>query len=135
MIRPAVIADLASVDAFDPFGGDRAREIAEHRMLVAEAQGEVAGYISWLPAGFLGRDFISFLCVGAGHRRRGLGLTLIHAAEARIGADRLFISTEDDNVEMLALLARDGWTKAGAVTGANTSGRAELFFYKDPPGM
>src|SRR5687767_15247517 len=62
----SVIDALSLHDALPiSFGGDRAREIAEHRMLVAEVQGEVAGYISWLPAGFLGCDFISFLCVAA----------------------------------------------------------------------
>ena len=133
MIRPAVAADFAAIDAFDPFAGDRSREIAEGRMLVAEREGQVAGFISWLPGGFIERDFISFLCVGPAHRRLGLAVTLIHAVEARIGTGRLFISTEADNTVMLTLLPAQGWTNAGTVAGVNEGGGAEVFFYKDLP--
>jgi hypothetical protein len=54
--------------------------------------------------------------------------------EARIGSGRLFISTEEDNTAMQALLPREGWTLAGSVAGANTGNRAEVFFYKDLGG-
>jgi ribosomal protein S18 acetylase RimI-like enzyme len=131
MIRPGVETDFAVIDVFDPFAGDRAREIAEGRMLVAEEDGEPVAYLSWLPAGFVGRDYVTFLCVRPDHRRRGLAHELLRAAEKRIGAGRLFVSTEQDNVAMLALLPREGWTSAGAVAGVNDGDRAELFFYKD----
>jgi ribosomal protein S18 acetylase RimI-like enzyme len=131
MIRPAIASDLTVIEAFDPFAGDRAREIAESRMFVVEAEGQVAGYVSWLPGGFVGRDYITFLCVGTAYRRRGLAIMLVRAVEERIGSGRLFISTEEDNAAMLALLARDGWTAAGVVAGVNTGERAEVFFYKD----
>ncbi len=131
MIRPAVAGDLTAIDAFDPFAGDRAHEIAEGRMFVVEVAGQVAGYLSWLPSGFVGRDYITFLCVEATYRRRGLAIMLIRAVEASIGSGRVFISTEEDNAATLALLARDGWTRAGAVAGVNTGERAEVFFYKD----
>jgi ribosomal protein S18 acetylase RimI-like enzyme len=131
MIRPAVGADFAAIDAFDQFAGDRAREIAEKRMLVADEAGEAVGYVSWLPAGFVGRDYITFVCVRPDRRRRGLALALLRSAEVRIGRGRLFVSTEEDNTAMLALLPREGWTTAGAVAGANEGNRAEVFFFKD----
>lgn len=134
MIRPATAADLATIDTFDPFAGDRAREAAEGRLLVTEAGGAVAGYVAWLPAGFVGRDYVTFLCVHPDHRRRGLAPALLRAVEARVGAGRLFVSTEEDNAVMLALLPREGWTLAGSVAGANDGDRAEVFFYKDLPG-
>ncbi len=132
MIRPATVADLAAIDAFDPFAGDRAREAAEGRLFVAEAVGgAVAGYVAWLPAGFVGRDYVTFLAVHPDHRRRGVARTLLRAVERRVGVGRLFVSTEEDNAAMLALLPREGWAHAGAVAGANDGDRAEVFFYKD----
>jgi GNAT superfamily N-acetyltransferase len=131
MIRPATAADFAAIDAFDPFAGDRAREIAEGRMLVAEEADQPVAYVSWLPAGFVGRDYVTFLCVRPDRRRQGLALALLHAVERQIGSGRLFVSTEEDNAAMLALLPREGWTVAGAVAGANEGDRAEVFFYKD----
>lgn len=133
MIRPAVAGDFAAIDEFDPFAGDRSREIAESRMLVAEAGHEVVGYVSWLPAGFVGRDYITFLCVRPDQRRQGLAGALLRAVEQRIGQGRVFISTEEDNGTMLALLPAAGWTRAGAVEGANEGNRAEVFFWKDLP--
>lgn len=131
MIRLAAPDDLAAIKTFNVFGGDRAREIAENRMLVMEEAGQVVGYVSWLISGFVGHDFITYLCVAPSFRRRGIAVRLLRAVEARIGAGRLFVSTEEDNAVMLALLPREGWTLAGAVKGANTGDRAEVFFYKD----
>ncbi len=133
MIRPAVAADFAQIEAFDPFAGDRAREIAEGRMLVADEGGEPVGYVSWVPAGFVGRDYITFLCVRPDRRRWGLALALLRAVEQRTKRGRLFVSTEEDSPAMLALLPREGWTNAGAVAGANEGGNAEVLFYKDLP--
>lgn len=96
MIRPATSGDFPTIDAFDPFAGDRAAEIAARRMLVVQADGTVVGYVSWV-GGFVGRDYVTFLCVNRSHRQRGLALALLRAAEAAIGPGRLFISTEEDN--------------------------------------
>lgn len=131
MIRFATATDFPAIDVFDPFAGNRAGEIAEGRMLVAEDAGEPVAYVSWLPGGFIGRDYISFLCVRPDRRRRGLALALLRAVEERIGSGRLFVSTEEDNEAMLALLPRECWINAGAVAGANEGNHAEVFFYKD----
>lgn len=131
MIRPALVGDLAEIDSFDPFAGDRLREIEEHRMLVLYLEKSVVAYASWQPAGFIGRDYVTFLCVAPSHRRQGFAVTLLGSVEAHVGPGRLFISTEEDNAAMLTLLPREGWTYAGEVKGANDGDRAELFFWKD----
>lgn len=133
VMRLASLNDFAAIDAFDPFAGDRALEIADERMLVAEEGSNVVGYVSWAPAGFIGRDYVTFLCVRPDQRRRGLALTLLRAVEERLAQGRLFISTEEDNEAMLALLPREDWLHAGVVAGANDGDRAEVFFYKDLP--
>jgi GNAT superfamily N-acetyltransferase len=131
MIRRAEAEDFSQIDSFDPFAGDRRREIAEGRMLVADlGEGPVA-YASWAPQGFVGRDYITFVCVRPDRRRQGLARSMLHAVEKMIPAGRLFVSTEEDNAPMLALLPREGWKNAGSVAGANEGNRAEVFFYKD----
>lgn len=84
-----------------------------------------------MPGGFVGRDYITFLFVHPDHRRHGIALRLLNAIEISIGGGRLSVSTEEDNVAMLALLPRQGWINAGAIIGANEGDRAKVFFYKD----
>jgi len=133
MIRAAVPEDFAAIDAFDPFAGDRTQEIADGRILVLEDQvaGSVVGYVSWARKGFVGRDYITFLCVEGTCRRHGLATALLRAAVAAVGPGRTFISTEEDNHPMLALQRREGWNFAGSVAGPNLNGVAEQFFFKD----
>ena len=133
MIRAAIPEDIAAIDAFDRFAGDRSQEIAGGRMLVLEdlPDASVVGYVSWARKGFVGRDYIAFLCVETAHRRCGLATKLLRAAEAAIGPGRIFISTEADNSAMLALLQRENWMFAGSVEGANWNDIAEQFFFKD----
>ena len=130
-IRRAASSDFAAIDAFDPFAGDRAIEIVEGRMLGAEIEGELAGYVSWLPRGFVGRDLIAYLCVEQTFRRQGVARALLDATVTTLPPGRIFISTEADNTPMLTLLATGGWHRAGAVEGANERGQAEVFFYLD----
>lgn len=132
-IRAAMPDDILAVDAFDPFAHDLRQEVAEGLILVAEVRGRIAGYVSWKPKGFVGRDFISYLAVDPALHRSGYGRALLRAATGRFSGERVFVSTEVDNLRMLGLLEQDGWTAAGAVAGANRDGTAEAFFFKDIP--
>ena len=132
-IRLAQPDDIDAVDAFDPFAHDLDQEVTEVRMLVAEVDGRIVGYASWKPKGFVGRDFISYLAVDPSSRRSGYGKALLRAASERFIGERVFVSTEVDNLRMLGLLEQEGWTAAGAVAGANRDGTAEAFFFKDIP--
>lgn len=135
MVRTGLPSDFDVIDRFDPFAGDRREELAQGRVLVAEAEGCVVGYATYSNPGFIGRPFIHFVAVDPDHRRRGVARALLHAVEARVGAGRLFVSTEEENAAMLALLDREGWTNAGRVTGVNDDGAAECFFYRDIKGL
>jgi len=136
-IRPGRPEDYPAIHAFDPMGGDRAGEIAAGCMLVAvdEAADRPIGYVSWHPSGLLGRAYITFCAVDPSWRRRGVARRLIRAVAARFAGQRLFISTETDNVAMLSLFARDGWMPCGEVRGANASGLPEVYFYRDLPPL
>ncbi|MEG3178714.1 GNAT family N-acetyltransferase [Sphingomonas sp. RB3P16] len=131
MIRRSLLSDLTEINAFDIFGGNRLLEIADDHMLVAEIDGKVVGYVSWVPCGFVGHDYITHLGVDPAHQRRGLGSALLLAAENATGTGRLFASTDENNVAMLALLPIERWSSAGSVACVNKGDRAELFFYKD----
>ena len=131
MIRRSLLTDLSAINAFDIFAGNRLLEIADDHMLVAEIDGRVVGYVSWVPRGFVGHDYITHLGVDPAYQRRGIGRTLLRAAEVAIGAGRLFTSTDENNITMLVLLPLEDWQPAGSVAGVNKGDRAELFFYKD----
>jgi len=131
MIREGTTNDVAALAAFDPFGGDRRQELAGGRVLVAEAGGRVVGYLTFSPAGFIGRPFVHFLAVAPEFRRRGIASGLLRAVAARVGPSRLFISTEEGNAPMLRLLEREGWAAAGCVRNVNDDGSAECFFYRE----
>lgn len=128
-IRAASPADFEAIDRFDPFAGDRRAEIADGRLVVAEIAGEVIGYVSWQPSALVGRDYIAFVTVRDDQRRQGIARTLVRHAYERLSG-RVFISTEEDNVAMLALLPAESWTFAGEIAGVNENGRSEVYFYK-----
>ena len=131
MIRAGTPDDFAAIDVFDPFGGDRRRELAAGEVLVSEAEGRVVGYVTFTRAGFIGRPFVHFLAVAPAFRRRGIARGLLRAVAVRLGPCRLFISTEEGNATMLQLLEREGWTPAGCVRNVNADGSAECFFYRE----
>lgn len=131
IIRTGTPADLQAIDRFDCFGGDRATALAAGRCLVAESDGRVVGFVVYAERGLIGRDFVEFLVVDEASRRRGVAVALLRAVEAELSPGRLFISTEEGNAPMRALLAKDGWTPSGQIDGINSSGFAELFFYRD----
>jgi ribosomal protein S18 acetylase RimI-like enzyme len=130
MIRPAEPRDFSAIDAFDDFGGNRRREIAEQRCLVCEQDGAVVGYVSWLPEGFISNHFVSFLMVAETGRRRGVATRLLAAVETRLRPCKLFISTDADNEVMLALLRARGWSYSGTIEAVNRNGGGESFFRK-----
>jgi len=130
-IRQGTPADSVGIAAFDCFGGDRPSALEAGRCLVAEVDGRVAGFVVFAKRGLIGRDFVEFLVVDEPYRRRGVAVSLLDAVGDQLGPGRLFISTEAGNAPMRGLLARQGWTPAGGISGLNASGCDELFFYRD----
>jgi len=133
MTRQGTINDLDAVNLIDCFDHNRRVALEEGRCLVTEADERIVGFIVYASRGLIGRDFIEYLVVDSGYRRRGVAVTLLRAVEHRLQGGRLFISTEADNTPMLALLGHDGWIPAGRIEGINPIGFDELFFYRDLP--
>ncbi len=123
------LAELAA-DAFrlsrfcaDPFfSTEQAREFHREwvrnlcagladRVLVCDLDGELAGFISCAIRGGQGR--IPLIATWAGHRRRGLGRSLVSAALhwfATAGAEIVHVKTQAQNYPALALYHRSGFT-------------------------
>lgn len=107
-----------------------ANSVADGGCLVARDGGAIAGYLTW-DRGFFYRPFVRLLVVAPSHRRRGLGRALVIAAEREAEAfGELFISTEEINAPMRALLLAAGYVASGTVEHINVPGNAELIFYK-----
>ena len=92
----------------------------EMSVLVAERQGEVVGYSF---GGMEGNDYMALrgpagvlydLVVAPGHRRQGIGATLLKAALdalARLGAPRALLFTADKNHGAQALFDKAGFRR------------------------
>lgn len=120
-IRPAVLGDLEAMVAADAVAaGDPGRAgflrtaIAAEHALVAVASGGVVGF-AVLDHSFYGNAFLALLVVRADVRRKGHGLALLHAAEARARTPKLFTSTNQSNLPMQRLLDTAGFERSGLI--------------------
>jgi len=134
MIRLGTIADVPIIDLFDPFGDSREKEVSEKRMHVfQDVEGRPVAYISIAGYTLHGFPYVTFLLVHRDHRRKGIATNLLHQVEALHRGKRMFISTESDNQEMLALLKKENYRLSGVLNGLNDDhgGAGEVFFFKD----
>ncbi len=122
--------DLSPIMAFDSFPGDRIAEIVERRMLVAETNDVVVGYVAWQQGGCIGKDYVNKLVVDDAHRRRGIAQALMGALNTVLSG-RVFISIGAQNAPGVSFLRQAGWTPAGHVLGLLPFNEAELFFHQD----
>ncbi|MBC7912153.1 MAG: GNAT family N-acetyltransferase [Pyrinomonadaceae bacterium] len=127
-IRKAVPGDLEAINSFDIFSGDRSLDIERGECFVAVEEEQVAGFVVFNHSFYL-RPFIQFLCVATEFRRRSLADKLLEYVEGICDGDRLFTSTESDNLPMLKLFDRRGYRVSGIIE--NIQERAEVVFCKD----
>ena len=127
-IREATSNDLGAITSFDIFAGDRGAEVGRGECFVALEGEQVVGYIVFNHSFYL-KPFVQFLCVHPGFRRRGLADKLLEYIEGRCDGDRLFTSTESDNLPMLRLLSRRGYRVSGVIE--NIQERAEVVYCKE----
>jgi ribosomal protein S18 acetylase RimI-like enzyme len=115
---------------FDSFPGDRIAEIVDRRMLVAESDDTIVGYVAWQQGGCIGKDYVNKLVIDNRYRRRGIAQQLIGALNTVL-TGRIFISTGAYNDAAVALLQNTGWTAAGQIVGLLPMDQPELFFHRD----
>ncbi|WP_428968802.1 GNAT family N-acetyltransferase [Sphingomonas sp. Xoc002] len=129
-IRRGEPRDLPRLMEFDSFSGDRINEIVERRMLVAEVNATVVGYLAWQHGGCIGKDYVNKLVVDDDYRRRGIAQALVHALSTTL-TGRIYISSGAANVPALSLINGTGWIAAGQIVGLLPQGEPELFFRRD----
>ena len=129
-VRLAEPYDLSRLMQFDSFPGYRIAEIVEKRMLVAEIDSNVVGYVAWQHGGCVGRDYVNKLVVDDDYRRRGIARALINALNTSLSG-RVFISTGADNGAAMSLLKGTGWVAAGQIVGLRPLNEPETFFHRD----
>lgn len=120
-IRPAELTDIPAVHAIeqkvfaDPWSTQDFRDcVTFAQFLVAEADGQVAGYVVALEAADEGE--ILNLAVAEGGRRRGLGRALVQAMVASLqdrGVRQVFLEVRDSNAPARALYAAFGFKEVG----------------------
>lgn len=127
-IREATLSDLRAIDSFDVFAGDRRAEVERGECFVAVEEQQAVAYIVYNHSFYL-KPFIQFLCVNPKFRRRGFATELLEYVEGICNGDKLFTSTECDNLPMLKLLNRRGYRISGVIE--NIQERSEVIFCKD----
>lgn len=131
MIREAQSGDLQAIESFDVFGGNRSLDLKDGRLFVSVCDGLVSGFGVLSQHGLLGRPYLDYLVTHPSHRRQGVASRIVEYVELLHAGERFFVSTEHNNVPMLALLKKRGYLQAGTISGANHDGSDEVYFYKD----
>lgn len=127
-IREAMLNDLEAINSFDIFAGDRSAEVKRGECFVAVEEQQVVGYIVYNHCFYL-KPFIQFLCVNPKFRRQGFATELLEYVEGICDGDKLFTSTESDNLPMLKLLNRRRYRISGVIE--NIQEQAEIVFCKE----
>lgn len=133
MIRMATFHDLPAIELFDTFSGSRSLEIKQSRCIVFVKNGDILGFGSWLPMGLLGSPLVTYLQVDKPYWRLKIAETLLQDMLVRFNGEKVFISTEENNEPMKALLDKNDWILSGVLTNANKDGVSERFYYKKTP--
>jgi ribosomal protein S18 acetylase RimI-like enzyme len=113
-IRQAVPADFIEINSFDVFAGDRKTEIQRNEVWVAMLEGKIAGYITFNRS-FYQKPFIQYLNVKVEYRKQGVGQALIESIEKRCDNEKLFTSTESNNLTMLRMLEKRKFKVVGVI--------------------
>ena len=139
MIRIASGADdilpIAAASGIPGLNAPRAREIVEAAVANAECLVHedldlvVNGFVITYRRAFFGRDFVKLLAVSHDARRHGIGERLLHSALESALTDTVFITTNQSNGAMRALLRRDHWIFSGRLSGIDEND-LELVFRK-----
>jgi GNAT superfamily N-acetyltransferase len=113
-IRKALKTDLAAIDEFDMFAGDRKAEIKRGEVVVLTENDDVIAYMTTARS-FYQNPFIAYLQVRDDRQGRGLGRALLEFAGTLWPYEKIYTSTEADNAPMLHLLQSLDYQPAGQV--------------------
>ena len=102
--------------------------VERHHLMVAEAEGEVVGFIAYRTDWFQ-CTFVSLVVVCKEKRRRGVARALYKSVEQMSPSPRLFSSTEETNGVSIQMHTALGFVPSGHIDNL-PQGYRELLFYK-----
>jgi|GEM_PF-4709481 len=134
-IKKAVTSDLPKLVDFRQIaanGNDRIEEvksaIVRGACWVYSEAGTTYGY-AIMQNDFFGYPLIRLINVSEDHRRKGVASKLVRHLETASGADRMFLSSPENNAAMIGLLDRLGYQQCGEIHGVDDKA-VELVFLK-----
>ncbi|MCC7117123.1 MAG: GNAT family N-acetyltransferase [Anaerolineales bacterium] len=77
--------------------------------LKALEDGKLVGFVGGDPRPHDGWGWVATIGVDPGYRRRGIGLALLHACEARLGVPNVRLTVRVSNLGAIALYHNDGY--------------------------
>jgi GNAT superfamily N-acetyltransferase len=102
-----------------------------HQIMVAEAEGEVVGFLAYRTDWFQ-CTFVSLVVVRGDFRRKGIAREFFKSVEAVSPSPRVFSSTEETNAASIRMHTALGFQPSGHIDNL-PQGMRELLFYKRIP--
>ena len=137
-IRPATAGDIAALLAIDTVAAHDVRRVELLRQWVAAGHCHLL-LVDAVPAAygvlhhhFFDSGFIEMVMVGERFRRHGLGGALLRHLSAICARPRLFTSTNQSNLPMRALLARNGFIDSGRIDNLDPGDPEWVMFHPQP---
>ncbi len=113
-IRKATLEDENAIDIFDRFGGSRNLEIIREEIWVAVYENEIAGFMTF-DNSFYERPFIRYIVTNPDYRRKSVAEKLMLFIEEKCEGQKIFTSTEADNLPMIMLLNKFNYKMVGII--------------------
>ena len=118
-------AKVIGVDRAGPFIRSH---FERHQLIVAEAQGDVVGFLAYRTDWFQ-CTFVTLVSVRDDHRKRGVARALYRTVEDISPSPRLYSSTEETNSAAIQMHTALGFGPSGHIDNL-PQGYRELLFYK-----
>lgn len=139
-VRIATHAEIEALFRLDwSLPGEHAKDVLNSartqatKILIAEIDGHVVGYLALHDRAFFGQDFVELLIVNPGNRRQGIGKKLLEHAVAHSSTNRIFTSTNASNTPMLTLLRKNNWELSGRLEGIDEEDPEVVYFTDAKP--
>ncbi len=119
-ITPATPAERDKLAALPVFSGSSrslARKVQRGDVLIAKEveDGQIIGFLIAELYGFFDENTVSLVVVDNYCRRRGVGTSMVHAAERIFGRGKLFMATNASNTPMRQLCDKLGYKEVGRI--------------------
>ena len=103
-----------------------------HQVMVAEAKGEVIGFLAYRTDWFQ-CTFVSLVVVRDDYQRKGIAREFFKSVEAVSASPRIFSSTEETNVASIRMHTALGFQPSGYIDNLPQGVRELLFYKRTPP--